>query len=160
MNVTEHAVPSEDTVRLTVFASKIRAQLSEQGLPAHGTTEWADAFVYDWQQSGKPATDAIESDELIYALGIVWGSEVVDAFGWAWVDLTFHEFDDWVGRAVVSADRSLMILPFAHIHECIAGEDEVKIGASVTAIDSNIIPKFDRHSYTNVMHGLQRIIPR
>jgi hypothetical protein len=61
---------------------------------------------------------------------------------------------------VVAPDSALFILPYAHIHQCLAGEDEVKISASLAVIGSNVIPEFPPSSFENVMYGIQRIIPR
>jgi hypothetical protein len=76
------------------------------------------------------------------------------------VDLVFHQRDDWAAMAVVSKDRSLMILPFAFIHNCISDQTDITISASLQFLGSNIIPRFAPKSYTDVMHGLRRIVPR
>jgi hypothetical protein len=158
-SISESAVDPNELAELSKFSEAVYALLPK----ASGNADRAiviDETLYHWQQTGDTPLKDLEPNELIYALGTLWGNMLVEGYNWRWSSLTFHEFNDWKGRAVVSDDGSLSILPFAYIHECLAGKDEVKISASFTALASDIIPKFPAKSFENVMHGLQRIVPR
>jgi hypothetical protein len=159
MKVTESAV-EKDTVHK--LSSSSEEALKKINLPkAVSLIDSIDQAVFNWQVCGKPpkSTD-LDKDDLIYALGTAWGNAIVDKHAWHWADLTFHEFDDWVGRAIVSEDGSLMILPYAHIHECLSGSDEVKIRMSLSVIVTDVIPNIQPNSYVNLIHNVQRIVPR
>lgn len=122
--------------------------------------EWVDRYLYEWQQNGNPPFLFTHQDNLIPAIAAVWASVLQEKYNWEWAVLTFHEHDSWQGLAIVSPDRSLMILPFAYVNACLSGTGEVKISASIVALENNIIPPQESESYTNIMHGLQRIVPR
>lgn len=159
MPISETTMTAEDLNNVTAFARKITPSLGLQ--PSISDIEaniiWVDSKVYEWQQGAAPAIDA---DDMVAVLGTVWAKQIIQQHNWLWVNLVFHEYDDWEAFAIVSPDRSLMILPYAFIHECITEGTEVTIAASLTAIGSDVIPTFDPYSYTNLMHGLQRIVPR
>ncbi|MBB1163124.1 hypothetical protein [Aquariibacter albus] len=159
MKITETPVDSKSLADLTSFANGILEMLPKRD-PDSEFLDVIDQTLYDWQQSGANPVEGVEEDDLIYALGVLWGNHLVKEHAWRWADLTFHEFNDWTGRAVVSESGSLSILPFAYIRECLDGEDEVKISAVPVALRSNVIPEFPPGTFENVMHGLQRIVPR
>ena len=159
MRISEKAVPAEEIAELTAFAESVYVLLAKEK-PNADPIDVIDEILYVWQQSGTIPVAELESNQLIYALGTLWGNILIKQYHWSWATLTFHEFNDWEGRAVVAADGSLCILPFAYIHICLAGDDEVKISASLVALGANIIPSFPPNSFEDVMNGLQRIVPR
>ena len=159
MKISEELLDRESIDNVTSITEEVLSQIR---LPkADSLLHAIDLAVYDWQDSGSPPESGeFDKDDVLYAFGTTWGNAIVSQHGWHWSDLTFHEHDDWVGRSVVSPDASLYILPYAHIHECLGGSDEVKISASLSVINSNVIPPLDANSYTNLIHNIQRIIPR
>jgi hypothetical protein len=161
MTISESSVDKNSILEVTTLSAEVLPTLT---LPHADTLlEAIDLAVYDWQQSGKPtqSTDPeIDDDDLIYAFGTTWGNAIIERHGWHWADLTFHAFDDWEGRAVVAPDSSLIILPYAHIYEAIAGDEEVKMSASFNAIGSNVIPTLPANEYVDLINNIQRIIPR
>lgn len=159
MSISEQAVPVNEIAELTAFAESVYSLLPKEN-PNAAPIEIIDETLYAWQQSGAMPIAGLESNELVYALGTLWGNILIEKHNWRWATLTFHELNDWKGRSVVAPDGSLSILPFAYIHECLAGEDEVKISASLVALGSGVIPSFPPGSFENVMHGIQRIVPR
>lgn len=159
MKVTANSIEAAEIAELTRFAEGVY-QLIPKSSSAAPMITVLDEALYEWQQSSKKPLEEFAQEEIIFALGILWGNIVVEKHQWRWTDLTFHDFGDWSGRAVVSQNGSLLILPFAHIHECLSGRDEVKISASFAALSSSIIPDFPPASYENVTHGIQRIVPR
>jgi hypothetical protein len=122
--------------------------------------DWVDSIVFAWQDEERQPVASLEREDLIGILGFSWGEQIVAVHGWQWVNMVFHEYDDWETIAVVSPDRSLMILPFAFIYECLDDGADVTIGASLRVIGSDAVPTFPPNSYTNLMHGLRRIVPR
>ena len=142
---------------LDSFVSEVLKQTPSLGR----SMETIDQVIYEWQASGSPPeASGLNQDELVAFYGFLWGNEVVRVHGWHWANLTFHEFNNWTGRAVVSPDGALFILPFAHIRECLEGSDEVKITALLSAIGSNVVPALERGTYTNMAHNIQRVLPR
>ncbi len=161
MNISETLIDADDLSRLAGLCTEVLDAIAPRLPGGVASLDAIDQAVDHWQRSGAaPTVDTLDEDDLIYAFGIAWGNAMVQAHGWHWVDLTFHAFDDWVGRAVVSPDRALMILPFAHIHECLSGDDEVKIGASLAVIGTDLIPPLEPRGYVNLVHNIQRIVPR
>ena len=159
MRISETAVTAQDLINMTEFARNTAPTLGLKPsvLAIEANIIWVDSMVYDWQQGAAPA---IDTDDMVAVLGTVWAEQIIQQHDWVWVNLVFHDYDDWEAYAIVSPDRSLMILPYAFIHECISEGTEVTIAASLTAIGSAVIPTFEPYSYTNLMHGLQRIVPR
>jgi hypothetical protein len=156
MTISESSVDKNSILEVTTLSAEVLPTL---------TLPHADTLLeaIDLQQSGKPtqSTDPeIDDDDLIYAFGTTWGNAIIERHGWHWADLTFHAFDDWEGRAVVAPDSSLIILPYAHIYEAIAGDEEVKMSASFNAIGSNVIPTLPANEYVDLINNIQRIIPR
>ncbi|EHR1165429.1 hypothetical protein HYO33_22865 [Vibrio parahaemolyticus] len=162
MNISEKEFTDSSFFEFEKFAIELVASLAEK----QGVTpiEWVDNYLYDWQMNGVPPCNFIDEDsndeEIIAALAIVWAKQLSIDFEWQWSSLTFHDFDDWTGLAVVSPDRSLIVLPFAYIRECLKKHDEVKISASISALKNNVVPDLGAKSYINLMHSLHRILPR
>ncbi|TRX76417.1 hypothetical protein [Pseudomonas mangiferae] len=161
MNISETVLDAEALSPLDAMAAQVLDAIAPRLPGGVASLDAIDQAVHEWQHSGTPPTvESVDQDDLVYAFGITWGNAVVRTHGWQWVDLTFHEFDDWEGRAVVSPDRALMILPFAHIYECLEGSDEVKISFSLAVIGTDVIPTLDPNGYVNLVHNIQRIVPR
>ena len=158
MNISEQEFKDEMMDKLQELAIEAITPLAKELNVS--LCEWIDTYLYDWQQNGNPPSLFIHQDNLIPAISAVWASVLQEQYNWEWVVLTFHEHDNWQGLAIVSPDRSLMVLPFAYVNECLSGTDEVKISASIVALENNIIPPQEPKSYTNIMQGLQRIVPR
>ena len=157
MSVTEGKVPDELS-QMTEFSNSVINQLSK--VFDREPLLLINDLICEWQDKEKSPVSGMGDQDLIVALATGWGNIIVKEFDWQWATLTFHEYGDWSGLCVVSEDRSLMIMPFSYVSACVAGDDEVKIGASITALNSDLIPKQPPQSYTNVMEGLQHILPR
>jgi hypothetical protein len=162
MKITEEIVDSAQVQNLTDFARDVRLALNPETKDSSSESLliWADSIAYDWQNGKVPAAKGVETEEFLNAVAITWAEQIVKRHKWLWVKLVFHDYDNWKTLAVVSPDRSMIILPFASLHESIKGDSEVLIAASMNAIGSKVIPKFEPQSYTNIMHGLHRILPR
>lgn len=93
-------------------------------------------------------------------MATAWGNIIIKDFNWEWTQLTFKDYDDWSTLAVVNHDHSQRVLPFAYLHDCINNETEVKISALITALQSDVIPTQAPGSYTDIIEGIQRLLPR
>ena len=57
----------------------------------------------------------VDSRDVPYLLGSLWGEAMAAAFGWAWVDVVFRRHVDTSALAVVSADRAVALFPIHHL---------------------------------------------
>ncbi len=158
VNISESPGAANEIAELVVDSVKLVEPLA--AADGKSCTLWLDEYLYEWQQSGMPPKDFVHKDDLIPVIGAVWANTVIMEFGWEWVKLTFHEYDNWTSIGIATKDRALMILPFAYIHECLSMDDEVKIEASMVVLASDMFSDIPEGSYTNLMHEFQRILPR
>lgn len=119
-----------------------------------------DDFVGRWRKGFRPPAELIDDeDEARFSLGSVWGAQLVNQFGWEWTNVDFG--DDGSAVGVVSPDRSLAIYPFDFMGECFDDpECDPTILLSFNMLLEGNIPKMKKKSYTNVMDGVHRVIPR
>lgn len=161
--ISEQPMSKPVYAELSRFAQRTQLELAfdAKGQSAKAIVDWVDSIVFRWQKTGKtPPKKFVSLEDLPSLLGFTWGEQIVVSCGWRWVSLTFHEHDDWQGFAIVSRDRSRMIMPFAFIHQCINENVDVTIAASLAALQSNVLPEFPPKSYSDIMRGLMRIVPR
>jgi hypothetical protein len=122
--------------------------------------EAVDKFAYRWQKGKRPSTDVVEDTEqarLIF--GSLWGEQLVKQFGWEWRQINFS--DGSVAFGVVSPDRSLAIYPLDFMLGCMQDPSvDVTVALSFNMLLAGNVPKMKRQSYTNVMDGVHRIVPR
>lgn len=125
--------------------------------------DFVDRAARQWQAGSPPNYQKeVSVEDLPILLGCLWGDQICAAHDWQWVTLKYKLPDStWEGDAVVSPDRSLCILPYAYVHECAKDPRlDVTIGSSIRLIGTKVVPKFPANSYTNLMGGLTRIVPR
>ena len=122
--------------------------------------EAVDKFAHRWQKGKRPSTELVEDTEqarLIF--GSLWGEQLVKQFGWAWRQVNFS--DGSVAFGVVSPDRSLVIYPLDFMLGCMQDPGvDVAVALSFNMLVAGSLPKMKRRSYTNVMEGVHRIVPR
>jgi hypothetical protein len=122
--------------------------------------EAVDNFAYEWQKGNRPSTDVVEDTEqarLIF--GSLWGQQLVKQFEWEWRRINFS--DGSFSFGVVSPDRSLAIYPLDFILGCMQDPDvDVTVSLSFNMLLAGSVPKMKARSYTNVMEGVSRIVPR
>lgn len=132
----------------------------EATLPPVKLVEAADKFAYRWQKGKRPSADLVEDTEQARLFfGSLWGEQLCRQFGWEWRKIVFG--DGSVAFGVVSPDRSLAIYPLDFMLGCMqhAGVD-VTVALSFDMLLAGRVPKMKRRSYTNVMEGVHRIVPR
>lgn len=67
-----------------------------------------DAFVDAWQEGKRPAEEELDPEDAPYALGSLWGHQLVKQFNWQWAMITFHDHGNSKAPAVLSPDRALV----------------------------------------------------
>jgi hypothetical protein len=122
--------------------------------------EAVDAFAYRWQKGARPPADVVEDTEQarLY-FGSLWGEQIVKQFGWEWARVEFGDGSATFG--VVSPDRSLVIYPLDFMLGCMQNPGvDVTVALSFNMLLAGSVPTMRRRSYTNVMDGVHRIVPR
>jgi hypothetical protein len=166
MTISETPMPPEAIAGISAHAREGRALCGVVfgGEPtdddSRTVVDWVDHAISEWQRTGLHPDLEVGREDMIGVLGFTWGEQIVAAHGWQWVNLTFHEHNDWQTIAVVSTDRLLMILPFAFIYECLDRGADVTIGMSIRAIGSDVVPTLPPGGYLDLMHGLRRVVPK
>jgi len=146
------------------------AGASKEGLEVLGLDASADAkavieaidkFVFEWQEGKRPPSDGFDPEDAPYALGSLWGDQLVRRFGWEWAMVTFHDHDDSVAPGVLSPDRSLAVYPIHFLFGALEDPDvDVTIALSYNMLEVGKVGKVKAKSFTNLMDGVQRIVPR
>jgi hypothetical protein len=162
--IRERALDGEELAEFKAF-DKLGFELLKipEGSDSKEIVEAVNAYVDAWQDElrsllADQTPKARDSVEPALALGIVWGNQIVKAFGWSWVCLVA---DDSERYAVVSPDRSLAVYATYFIKECL---DHTT--ADCTVMLSFNMQHADRfsgeapNSYTSVMRRVRRIVPK
>lgn len=160
-NTTDEPMDDEAMGIIRACAGKALAVLGlNAALPAAMLVEAVDDFAHRWQKSDRLPAEVIEDTEhaRLY-FGSLWGEQLCRQFGWEWRKVVFGDGSEAFG--VVSPDRSLAVYPFHFMLGCMqdAGVD-VTVLLSFNMLLAGSIPRMRRRSYTNVMDGVHRIVPR
>ena len=127
--------------------------------------EWVDLVqqaVESWQAGSPPDYQGeVVLEDLHLLLGTVWGDQICKVHGWEWVSLHFvYPGGKWDADGIVSPDRSLYVLPYAHVLECAGDPDiDVCIAGSLRVIGTSVVPRFPAKGYKDLMSGLRHIVP-
>src|SRR6185312_2908912 len=78
-----------------------------------------DAFVYAWQGGNRPPKKIVDPEDAPFALGSLWGQQIVRSFGWEWGMITFDQHNNTKAPGVLSPDRSLAIYPIHFLMGCL-----------------------------------------
>jgi hypothetical protein len=160
--ITEKPLSAE-TVALLPSAG--RQGLAAVGLDAaaepKAVIEAVDQFVFDWQEGKRPPADKLDAEDAPFALGSLWGEQLVRRFGWEWALMTFHDHGNSVASGVVSPDRALAVYPIHFLMGAMkdAGVD-VTIALSYNMLEAGKLGKLHAREYVNLMDVVQRIVPR
>jgi len=120
-----------------------------------------DACVYDWQCGQKPPESVLDAEDAPFTLGAVWGQQLVRAFGWEWVTITFHEHGDTTAPGVLAPDRALAVYPIHFIMGCLQDSSvDATILLAFNMLKAGTLAPTTPGSYFNLMDGVHRIIPR
>ncbi len=119
-----------------------------------------DDFAHRWQKGDRPPSDEIkDTEQARLLLGSLWGEQLLRRFGWRWARVSFS--DDSFAFGVVSPDSSLAVYPFDFLLGCLANPGvDVTVALSFNMLLSGGVPAMPPRSYTDVMAGVHRIVPR
>lgn len=113
--------------------------------------------VREIQEGGGPEFDEGERVDLL--LGCLWGSQLVRALGWEWVNVVFHDHGDSEAVGVASPNREFAIYPFHFVQGCLENNATVKILLAYNMLSAGAMPTLPPRSYENVMDAVHYIIP-
>jgi hypothetical protein len=120
-----------------------------------------DEFVFAWQGGKRPSKKDIDPEDAPFALGSLWGQQLVRKFGWDWKMVTFHEHGDSTAPGVLSPDRSLAIYPIHFVIGCLKDPTvDATILLSYNMLKAGDTGKVKAGEYFNYMDGVHRIVPR
>jgi hypothetical protein len=92
-------------------------------------------------------------------IGSLWGAAMVREFGWSWASLIQHDHDDFKAIALVNEDRSLSIFPFHYCFGCLENKATPTVLLAFNMLKAGTIPQQEAGGYTNLMDGVQHIVP-
>jgi hypothetical protein len=143
---------------------------NQQGLQVLGLDDTADpqtvidaidSFVDAWQQGKRPPTEEIDPEDAPYALGSLWGQQLVRQFGWQWAMITFHDHRNSKAPGVLSPDRSLAVYPIHFLVGCLQDPGvDCTVALSFNILAAGKVGKLKPKEYANLMEGVHRIVPR
>ena len=120
-----------------------------------------DAFAFAWQCGTRPPASEIDPEDAPFALGSLWGNQLVRRFGWEWRMVTFHEHGDSVAPGVLSPDRALAVYPIHFLIGCLQNPGvDATVMLGYNMLDAGQIPDPPPGNYFNLMDGVHRLIPR
>jgi hypothetical protein len=120
-----------------------------------------DEFVFAWQGGKRPPKKVFDPEDAPYALGSLWGQQLVRKFGWEWKMVTFHEHDDSTAPGVLSPDRSLAVYPIHFVIGCLEDANvDATIMLSYNMLKAGDTGNVEAGEYCNYMEGVHRIVPR
>lgn len=163
MNISEQPVPDEIMASINGCAADGRQMLGlSEGADPATLVSAIDDFAYRCQKGDRPPPEVIEDADLArLVLGSLWGEQLVKQFHWEWAQATFHDHGDSTAFGVFSPDRSLAVYPLEFMLGCLQNPDvDVTVMLSFNMLSEGKIPKMKAKSYTNLMDGVKRIVPR
>jgi len=163
-SITEEPIRSDTLARIKGCANDAIQVLGGNLAEADPATvvEAIDNFAYRWQKGDRPSADIVEDGEVARLIfGSLWGEQLDKQFGWQWAKVTFHDYGDSGAFGVFSPDRSFAVYPLDFMLGCLRDPNvDVTVMLSFNMLQAGTIPRMKEKSYTNVMEGVRRIVPR
>lgn len=162
MRISEQPIAARLLGNITGCAQDALAALGSKYQGANPATliEAIDDFARRWQKGDRPSRKVVKGTEqarLIF--GSLWGMQLVKHFGWEWVQVNFGDDEFAIGS--VSPDRSWAIYPLDFMLGCLEDPGvDVTVALSFNMLSEGTLPKMPQRSYTNLMDGVHRIVPR
>jgi hypothetical protein len=97
--------------------------------------------------------------DLAMPIGSLWAEQMRRQFNWGWVNMIQHDHNDFKVLALFDSKRSVGIYPFHYVYGCLENKVYPTILLAFNMLIAGKIPEFEDHSYTNLMDGVQHIIP-
>jgi len=118
-----------------------------------------DEVVYSTQKGNPLEIPEGEDPDLLF--GCLWGSQLVKALNWSWVNIDFNDEQDSKSIAVVSPTRDMVIYPFDFVSSCLGNRNEVTIMLSFNMLKEKADSQtYDDCSYMDIMPLIYHIVPR
>lgn len=163
-NITESPIPDNILANIRGCANDALKMLGGDLADADpaAIVDAVDDFAFRWQDGDRPPADVVEDgEEARLLLGSLWGEQLVRQFGWQWAKVTFHDHGNSIAFGVFSPDRSLAIYPLEFMLGCLRDPGvDVTVMLSFNMLLAGTIPAMKEKSYTNLMDGVCRIVPR
>lgn len=160
--ITEQPLPKK-TAQLLKGASRdglAVLELDEAATP-QAVVDALDAFVDAWQEGSRPPKKALDPEDAPFALGSLWGEQMVRQFKWEWGMITFHEHGDSEAPGVLSPDRALAVYPIHFLMGCLQDDGvDCTVALAFNMLLAGSIKKQKAGKYFNLMDGVHRIVPK
>jgi len=160
----ERPITPDETDELRNYAHSGLQLLRVSGTAAPATiVEAIDGFVDQWPRR-EPALVTAElarSDDIIdlsWALGALWGEQLVREFRWVWTVIGEGHAERY---GVVSADRSVALLPSYFVRECLY--DATRDFTAMLIFNMLVAGRFNSSppdDYLDLAETVTRIVPR
>jgi hypothetical protein len=161
-NVSEQPLPA--STRTAIEGS------NRQGLRVLGLDDTADPktviaaidkFADAWQQGTRPPDLKLDEEDAPFALGSLWGEQLVRAFQWEWAFVTFHDHGNSKAPGVLAPDRSLAVYPIHFLIGCFRDPRvDVTVALAFNMLAAGKVVQLPPKGYVNLMDGVRRIVPR
>lgn len=161
-SISEEPVPG-DTAKLLQGAGRdaLRVLKLDQSAEPHLVVDVIDAFVDAWQEEMRPPKDELDPDDAPYAMGSLWGEQLVRQFKWDWAMVTFHDHGNSKAPGVLSPDRALAIYPIHFLLGCFRDRRvDCTVALSFNLLVSGEVNQMPPRGYFNLMEGVRRIVPK
>jgi hypothetical protein len=161
-NVSEQAVPAGTAAALPGASRDGLGILRLDAAADPRTVVYAiDAFVDAWQEGKRPPRGTIAPEDAPYALGSLWGDQLVRQFNWQWVTLIFHDLGNRKALAVVSPDGALAVYPIHFLQDCLENPRiDCTVALSFNLLAAGEVGELKPKEYFNLMNGVCRIVPK
>ena len=164
MNKTHSEAPlSDETLRGLKASGAEGAALIGVEVDADpaGVVDAIDAFVFAWQGGVRTPKRVFDPEDVPYALGGLWGEQLVRSFGWEWREVTFHEHGDTRAPGVLSPDRALAVYPIHFLIGCLQDPNvDATVMLSFNMLREGKVGHPPAGEYMNLMDGVHRVVPR
>ena len=136
--------------------------LGLQATDPSGLAEEVDQLIVACQRNAAEFEQRFPGENLGVLLGVAWGTQLVNAFGWSWKQVSDDEDAD-AGKAlaVVSADQAIAIYPIDFVQFCLENPTvDCTVALAFNMLKEAKHPTFDPGELVDFMSGVQRIVPR
>lgn len=165
MTISERPLTSEEKNEFERYATQARANLgmTDSNIEPNTIVQKLNDFVDQWQQERSNPFKRLLSRkpdpiDVALGLGVVWGDQIVRAFGWEWV-CVLQDGQELYG--VVSPNRTLVIFPTYFLKACLENPKmDCTAMLAFNMLRAGNLPELPPNGYESLMHGVQRIIPK
>lgn len=162
MSLQVSEVSSEIQQSLSGCIASAGEVLGLQATDPSGLAEEVDQLIVACQRNAAEFEQRFPGENLGVLLGVAWGTQLVNAFGWSWQQVSDDE-DASAGKAlaVVSADQAIAIYPIDFVQFCLENPTvDCTVVLAFNMLKEAKHPRFAPGELVDFMSGVQRIVPR